>query len=174
MIKAFGWCVLIRAALDPRDASSTFPRPLAHHRRRRTLSLSSKTLFPVEFSRGALRTFFRRRACVCRRADLSRACTPPRNQKKTKASTRTTPPLKTPYSSDPVFYSPLQDPQKRTFDARDTSRFVSRVCDKKNQNSTQETNRQPSFEHTGVRKTCLLYTSPSPRDATLSRMPSSA
>ena len=27
---------------------------------------------------------------------------------------------------------------------------------------------------TGVGKTCLLYTSPSPRDATLSRMPSSA
>ena len=27
---------------------------------------------------------------------------------------------------------------------------------------------------TGNRKTCLLYTSPSPRDATLSRMPSSA
>ena len=26
----------------------------------------------------------------------------------------------------------------------------------------------------GVRDTCLLYTSPSPRDATLSRMPSSA
>ena len=26
----------------------------------------------------------------------------------------------------------------------------------------------------GIKKTCLLYTSPSPRDATLSRMPSSA
>ena len=26
----------------------------------------------------------------------------------------------------------------------------------------------------GLRTTCLLYTSPSPRDATLSRMPSSA
>ena len=31
------------------------------------------------------------------------------------------------------------------------------------------------FDHTGpTRTTCLLYTSPSPRDATLSRMPSSA
>ena len=30
------------------------------------------------------------------------------------------------------------------------------------------------FERTGVINTCLLYTSPSPRDATLSRMPSSA
>ena len=28
--------------------------------------------------------------------------------------------------------------------------------------------------HCGVFRTCLLYTSPSPRDATLSRMPSSA
>ena len=28
--------------------------------------------------------------------------------------------------------------------------------------------------HNGLRSTCLLYTSPSPRDATLSRMPSSA
>ena len=34
----------------------------------------------------------------------------------------------------------------------------------------------PSTElkHSGVYKACLLYTSPSPRDATLSRMPSSA
>ena len=31
-----------------------------------------------------------------------------------------------------------------------------------------------SIFHTGDTNTCLLYTSPSPRDATLSRMPSSA
>ena len=31
----------------------------------------------------------------------------------------------------------------------------------------------PYLESSGI-KTCLLYTSPSPRDATLSRMPSSA
>ena len=31
-----------------------------------------------------------------------------------------------------------------------------------------------SIEHVGLAPTCLLYTSPSPRDATLSRMPSSA
>ena len=30
------------------------------------------------------------------------------------------------------------------------------------------------FKFDGYNKTCLLYTSPSPRDATLSRMPSSA
>ena len=30
------------------------------------------------------------------------------------------------------------------------------------------------FSHVNWLKTCLLYTSPSPRDATLSRMPSSA
>ena len=30
------------------------------------------------------------------------------------------------------------------------------------------------FEHADINDTCLLYTSPSPRDATLSRMPSSA
>ena len=30
------------------------------------------------------------------------------------------------------------------------------------------------YEKEGMRRTCLLYTSPSPRDATLSRMPSSA
>ena len=30
---------------------------------------------------------------------------------------------------------------------------------------------EPAFDHV---RTCLLYTSPSPRDATLSRMPSSA
>ena len=30
------------------------------------------------------------------------------------------------------------------------------------------------YKTTGELKTCLLYTSPSPRDATLSRMPSSA
>ena len=29
-------------------------------------------------------------------------------------------------------------------------------------------------QHAASRETCLLYTSPSPRDATLSRMPSSA
>ena len=34
---------------------------------------------------------------------------------------------------------------------------------------------EPYFNHCiEVAKTCLLYTSPSPRDATLSRMPSSA
>ena len=31
-----------------------------------------------------------------------------------------------------------------------------------------------NFEEVGMVDTCLLYTSPSPRDATLSRMPSSA
>ena len=35
-------------------------------------------------------------------------------------------------------------------------------------------NRIPSFNLKGWHKICLLYTSPSPRDATLSRMPSSA
>ena len=32
----------------------------------------------------------------------------------------------------------------------------------------------PPAENAGLYKGCLLYTSPSPRDATLSRMPSSA
>ena len=32
----------------------------------------------------------------------------------------------------------------------------------------------PNFRRMGYARSCLLYTSPSPRDATLSRMPSSA
>ena len=35
-------------------------------------------------------------------------------------------------------------------------------------------NRRPGALSGGERQSCLLYTSPSPRDATLSRMPSSA
>ena len=35
-------------------------------------------------------------------------------------------------------------------------------------------NRMPAYLYRSNNDTCLLYTSPSPRDATLSRMPSSA
>ena len=38
----------------------------------------------------------------------------------------------------------------------------------------QQVHREPAVKPTGRLKGCLLYTSPSPRDATLSRMPSSA
>ena len=43
-------------------------------------------------------------------------------------------------------------------------------------NNTQQRKFDPTFLKTDVeiKSACLLYTSPSPRDATLSRMPSSA
>ena len=42
--------------------------------------------------------------------------------------------------------------------------------------NTESKRETPSMVNFGVKqvRTCLLYTSPSPRDATLSRMPSSA
>ena len=46
----------------------------------------------------------------------------------------------------------------------------------KNSNVNQQTTSTPNVTDSGFRgdNSCLLYTSPSPRDATLSRMPSSA
>ena len=41
-------------------------------------------------------------------------------------------------------------------------------------NDTFGENRRQELKYTDLSKSCLLYTSPSPRDATLSRMPSSA
>ena len=40
--------------------------------------------------------------------------------------------------------------------------------------NSKETGKNLGLENDRIYKTCLLYTSPSPRDATLSRMPSSA
>ena len=40
--------------------------------------------------------------------------------------------------------------------------------------ATQDGLRDEMIKRSNGRRTCLLYTSPSPRDATLSRMPSSA
>ena len=39
---------------------------------------------------------------------------------------------------------------------------------------TNDTKRKQELSESDIDKLCLLYTSPSPRDATLSRMPSSA
>ena len=47
------------------------------------------------------------------------------------------------------------------------------VCQKPYQFSCWNRN-DPNFAYLSGPKNCLLYTSPSPRDATLSRMPSSA
>ena len=53
------------------------------------------------------------------------------------------------------------------------ARSVTEAKEKEGENWTQ-TERSRMMKDTHGYKSCLLYTSPSPRDATLSRMPSSA
>ena len=48
------------------------------------------------------------------------------------------------------------------------------IIEKTNSNKKLTINQGTTIRHSEISKFCLLYTSPSPRDATLSRMPSSA
>ena len=59
-----------------------------------------------------------------------------------------------------------------SLDAGET--FASRTEFPKSMLYVDDSDESETYRAAGTRNTCLLYTSPSPRDATLSRMPSSA
>ena len=55
-----------------------------------------------------------------------------------------------------------------------TEELLAQAEDRKQNEELEQLKRQKEALESGNIPTCLLYTSPSPRDATLSRMPSSA
>ena len=65
----------------------------------------------------------------------------------------------------PPFVSIMEERKKRIADGLEAASKAERDL---------ESAKAESEEHLKAAKVCLLYTSPSPRDATLSRMPSSA
>ena len=70
--------------------------------------------------------------------------------------------IRTLQGQSPMIQSILVGPATKNFD--EIKQILGEDCDR---NST-------GWDNPGMDKCCLLYTSPSPRDATLSRMPSSA
>ena len=77
--------------------------------------------------------------------------------------------------TEPLKPSQLIKPQYDIPRKKTTEIDISNIFGRKHkQKSKTDLNLKNIFEKTDQTQPCLLYTSPSPRDATLSRMPSSA